>query len=455
MNKVLLFNLPIQYYLQKNFADNNGYNPSLGLLAIGSWLELNGIEVQVIDLCYVRMNKEELLNVIRKSNPIFVGITVYTENLEMGLGMSKLLKENIPEIKIVLGGAHATLAYEDCINSPYVDFVSRKEGESSLLELAIAIQSNEERIRYDQIDGIAFKRNGEIVANKLAKPIRNLDLLPIPKRELADMSKYTGTINISTSRGCPGRCIYCAATAIAGATYRVRNVESIFLEFVLLKYLFGSKIYKIYIVDDTFTAIKSRVTYFIELVHKYELNLNWHCESRIDVMTPELLEEMAKAGCNAIQFGIESGSQQVLDKINKGIDLEYAKKIIDAAYKNKIILVLSFMLGHYCDTNETMQKTVDFINEIYEKYKPEIALSYNTPFPGTWQYTNREKIGLKIRSKSYSALTLLNPVVETDNFTLNDQRRAYCKAGKNVGQLTRIQNEMTYYEKMKKRGTEI
>lgn len=438
MSKVLLINLPIQYYLQKDFARQNEYNPSLGLLAIGSWLDLNGIEVEILDLCYVRMNRQQFFKKISDSNPLLIGITVYTENVNMGLSMAKLIKENYPEIKVVLGGAHATLAYQDCIASPYVDFVSRKEGESTFLELLIAIESKEKRIRYDQIRGIVYRREGCVVVNKLATPIEDLDLLPIPKRELADASRYNKTVNISTSRGCPGRCIYCAATAIAGATYRVRSVENVFLEIVLLKHIFGDKVKMIYMVDDTFTAIKSRVISFIEYVHKYNLNLEWHCESRVDVMTPELLEQMSKAGCKAIQYGIESGSQEVLDKIQKGINLEHARKIIEATCANHMLPLLSFMIGHYCDTKETMQQTVDFINEICSKHPAEVALSYNTPFPGTWQYTHREELGLKLRTENHSVLTLLNPVVETNNFTINDLRVAYAKAHQNIAKYTTL-----------------
>ena len=100
--------------------------------------------------------------------------------------------------------------------------------------------------------------------------------------------------------------------------------------------------------------------------------------------------------------------------------------------------LLSFMIGHYCDTKETIQQTIDFINEICSKYPAEVALSYNTPFPGTWQYTHREELGLKMRTENYSVLTLLNPVVETSNFTVNDLRIAYGRAYQNIARFTSL-----------------
>lgn len=449
MSRVILLNLPIQYYIQKNFPSHNSYNPPLGLLSIGTWLEMNGIEAEVIDLCCERINTDQLLSRINQSNPILIGITVYTENVEMGLKMSRLLKKTFPNIKILLGGPHATLAYKDCISSPDVDFVSRKEGESSFLELAIAIESNQGRIKYEQIEGIVFKKDEQEVVNKLANPIEDLDLLPLLKRELAGPIKKAEMINIYSSRGCPGRCIYCAATAISGATYRVRDIRNVYMECVLLCKITKVELGQIYIVDDTFTAIRSRVSMFSYLIKKYNLSVKWSCESRVDVVTDDLLKIMSDAGCISIQYGIESGSQEVLDKIKKGISLDKAKEVIDSTYKHHMIPLLSFILGHYCDTKETMEQTVQFISEIANKYKAEIAVSYNTPFPGTWQYTHKDEIGLKLEAKSYSSLTLLNPVVSTDNFTLNDQRIAYGKVHDKLGYFSAIKSTVTNYVKGK------
>ena len=452
MSNVFLLNLPIQYYIQSHFAEYKVYNPPLGIISIGTWLKFNGVNVKMVDLCHIRLSKDELINEIKLFNTSLLCITVYTENFEMGISFSKYIKKFIPDLKILLGGPHASLSFKSCIDNPYVDFVSRKEGESSILELATAIESNEQRIKYEQIEGIVFKRNNTIVVNKLASPIENLDLLPIQMRELAGIERFREVINISTSRGCPGRCIYCAATAISGATYRVRNIENVFLELVLLKHIFGNTVSLYYIIDDTFTAVKTRITKFVDLINKYNFNIYWQCESRIDIMTEDLLEKMAKAGCFSIQYGIESGSQEVLDKINKGIDLQYAKKIIKATYDNKIQLTLSFMLGHFCDTKETMHQTVEFIKEIANTYRAEIALSFNTPFPGTWQYTHMKDIGIDLKTKKFSELTLLNPVVETKNFTLNDQRKAYFEASDYIGLLTKLQAQINQLQEMDKKG---
>lgn len=438
MSKVMLINLPIQTYVQKNFTIDTSYNPALGLLYLSTFLELNGVDVTVLDLCYTRMSLAQLLDLIGETKPILIGISVYTENIEMAVSTARDIKERFPGIKILFGGPHPTLVPDDAIKSEYVDFVIRKEGEPTILELFEAVRSKEAVVKFEDIPGLVFKSNGQVVKNKLRPPISDLDILPIPKRETVDIDKYNAIVNISTSRGCPGACIYCSATALSGASYRTRSVENVLLEMVLIKTLLKEKLQKIYIVDDTFTAIPERIISFTELIKEKGIKIEWHCESRIDIMTEELLDRMADNGCIAIQYGIESGSQQVLDKIRKNINLEQAKRIIDYTYRKNILPCLSFMLGHFCDTKETLEETAQFIEELYMKYKPEMAVSYNTPFPGTWQYENRDELGLKIKVNSYKLFSLLTPVVETGNFTLNDQRYYYNRLVKYTGRLSRL-----------------
>jgi len=440
MNSLILVNLPIQSYLQDEIGTTN-YNPPLGLISIGTWLDFNGYEPHILDLSHSRWSIHRLIDYIIEINPLLIGISVYTENIGMALSTAEIIKRNCPNVLIVFGGPHPTIAPEDVISHPSVDFVIRQEGEAAMLELAEAIRSNEKLIEYGDIKGLIFKRENVTIKNKLRGKIADLDLLPLPKRELAHFSEYgaySGVVNISTSRGCPGKCIYCSATALSGATYRTRGIENIFLEIVLLKMTLENPIAKIYIVDDTFTAIPNRVIEFIALIFQYKQNIRWHCESRIDVMNEDLIEKMAKSGCVMIQYGIESGSQDVLDKIEKGMELNKAREVIDFTYRNNIIPCLSFMVGHYCDTIETMEETHLFMKEMFHKYKAEMMLSFNTPFPGTWQYINRDKLGIRLVINDYKKFTLIDPVVETENFTLADQRNIFFKSTKYMGNLTKV-----------------
>lgn len=441
MEKILLINLPIQTNVMRDITSDMIYNPPLGILALGSWIELNGYTSIVVDLNYNRISAKELLENIGKDKPILIGISSYTENIEMAVSTARLIKKEYPYIKIVLGGPHPTLVPEDAINNDYVDFVIRREGEATLLELLEAIRTKEKSICFDNIPGLVFKRDGKIIKNVFRGQIHDLDVLPIPKRELVGMETYRDTVNISTSRGCPGKCIYCSARILSGAPYRTRTMENVFLEIVLLKATMKERINRVYFIDETFTALTERVLEFIKIIKIYALDINWICASRIDIMTEELIDHMASSRCEAVHFGIESGNQEVLDKIQKGIDLVYAERIISYMYKKKVIPLLSFMLGHYCDTVETMNDTLSFIKRMYSEYKADISVYFNTPFPGTWQHTNKDKLGMTIKAKSYKNYSLIEPIVETENFNINDQRKVYYESTKYFERYARLNRE--------------
>lgn len=428
MENIILINLPVKTNMEKWVEETIGYNPALSLIHLGTFLELNGYNVDVLDLIYESISINEIIELINKQKPLLIGISAYTENYNECITLAKNIKLLYGDIKIVLGGPHATLSPEDIIKTKYIDFVSMKEGESTILELVEAIRSNEKLISFDDIQGIAFKRGKKIIKNKYRRPMTNLDLIPIPKRELVRIDRYNKTVNITTSRGCPANCIYCAATALSGATYRVRNIKNVFLEIVMLKVLLKEKLQEIYFVDDTFTGIKGRVDSFIDLMLKFKPDIKWSCESRVNVMNENLLKNMADSGCYSIQYGIESGNQSVLDMIKKNINLEHAKDIIKITNNLGMEVCLSFMLGHYCDTIETMNDTYLFIKEMCTSFNNiKIGVGFNTPFPGTWQFSHKDEIGLNIVENDYSNYTLLQPVVETDNFNKNDQLEVYMK----------------------------
>ena len=438
-NKIVLINLPSKTYKIDGMEEEFGFNPSFALISLGTWLELNGYEPILIDLCCQYMSKNEVFNILKNENPIIVGLSVHTENTEFAMTLARLIKIDFPSIKIVFGGAHPTLVPDDIITSDYVDFIIRKEGEATLLELTEAIATNENAISFEKIPGLLFKRNSKAIKNSFRAPINDLDIMPLPKREFFNINRYSHVANILTGRGCPGNCVYCAAKALSGSEYRSRAIENVILEIILLKYCMGDRLKKISILDDTFTVIPERVIRFVELLNKYKVNIPWRCASRIDILTEEFLDIIESGGCTEILYGIESGCQEVLDKIKKQIDLDFAKKMIKYTYKKGILPILSFIFGHYCDTKESMGETLNFIRETYTNYKAEIAVFYNTPYPGTWQYINKDKLGIKIVADKFSLYTCMIPIIETENFSLNDLREFYLESIKYSGRSLNIE----------------
>lgn len=418
--KVLLVSMPIKLYMKDIIDKEIMYNPSMGLLAISTYLEFNGYESKILDYCYELFSVNNLIKEIEEYKPTLVALSAYTENISDIFKVARKIKKRFKDIKIACGGAHPTLLFKECIANKNIDFVIRREGESTFLELMEAIVSNEKTIKLSDVNGLVYRKDGEVIVNKVRGDMSDLDLLPILKREAMGIDKYNDTVNIYTSKGCPARCIYCSATSISGARYRMRSARNVFMEIVLLKKLLGNKLKMIYMVDDTFTVDRQRVLDFVKLMKEYDLDIEWQCESRVDSMDKELAKQMSEANCTAIQFGIESGSQETLDNIRKNIDLQEAKKVIRFIREEGMEPQLSFMLGHFCDTKSTMEETYEFIKNM-KQYNPKVAVSYNTPFPGTWQYTHRDELGLRLLSEDYSQYTLMNPMVETDNFTFNDQ----------------------------------
>lgn len=428
MAKVLLINLAIIRFYDGAEEMEETYNPPLGLLYISSSLILHGHDVRILDFSKIPFSRKVLFDFVDDYMPDLIGISVYTENIDEAVKLCRGIKRKHPEIYTSFGGPEASLQPVYAIKDKNVDFVIKYEGESSMLELVEAIESKEKNIKFEQVTGIVFeKEDGTIYENKKRYDIKDLDLLAFPMRKEAEKKEYGNILNIITSRGCPGNCIYCSATALSGARYRTRDVSHTLLEMVYMLLFFGLKENIIYILDDTFTAIPERVFAFVNLKKKLKLDFRWRCESRVDVIDELMVKACAGANCIGVAFGVESGSQDILNQIHKNIQLEQAEYAVQLLYKYNIYTSLNFMLGHYCDTKDTMEMTYRFIKRMYDEYNVGIFTTYNTPFPGTWQYIHAEKIGIRVILSSYSEYSVFSPSVEGINFTIDDQVEIYNK----------------------------
>ena len=422
MTDVLLINMASAADHHEAFED---YNPSLGVLSLATVLEFHGHRCIVKDYCYEESDMGTVVNLIRDENIRIVTMTAYTINVDEALNFARFLKREIPEITIVMGGPHVTLAAEYCYKSRYIDYCLKGEGEASIVELVECIMSGFSVINPNQISGICYHDRSGTVENQTAIPIENLDLLPLTNRGLADINRYKNVINISSSRGCPAQCIYCAGSVLGGRKYRIRDIENVVLEIIQIKNQMNDKIRLIYFIDDTFTVIKKRIFRFLKLRNLLDLGYFWRCESRLDVMDEEVIDAISENGCLAIHFGVESGSQYVLDHIQKRINLKRALEIIRYASTRKMLVCCYFMIGHYCDTIETMEETCNLIRELVTECKVDASLHYNTPYPGTHQYDNREDLGIRLVSEKFRDFVGYRPIMETDNFTIENQIKMY------------------------------
>jgi radical SAM superfamily enzyme YgiQ (UPF0313 family) len=393
--KILLINPPIREWSSPNVLP-------LGLGYIAAVLQHMSHEVEVMDINAYRWRPEEVENKIKEADFDIVGIGAIVTVYKYVKQLISLLKRYHPAKKIIVGGSAGSSIPNIILEKTGADIVCIGEGENTIVELVGAIETNKP---LSEVEGIWFKNdNGNIIAGKNRKPIANLDELPFPAWDLFPMDIYlknpvgapnrnkwidgsTGdntvlSMNISGTRGCPYKCIYCYHDFM-GQRYRHRSPENIVKEMKTLYENYGAEY--LHFTDDEFCLKKEFVYEFCKGV-KRELGgkVTWGCSGRVNLMAEELISMMAEAGCVLIGYGIESGSQRMLDIMKKNVTVEQAKKAVRLTKKYLGWADCSFIIGIPGENRETIEETVNFCKEL--DLIPEVIF-FATPYPGTELYS--------------------------------------------------------------------
>lgn len=355
------------------------FEPPLGLLYIAALLEKNGYEVEIIDNFSKRIPNDELAKIILDKKPKIVGFSLFITNYASGRELMAEIKGGNKEIIIVTGGPFSTLYPEEMISKPYVDFAVFGEGEETLLEIADKVNKKK---KLGKIPGCLYKKGKKIYKNPPRPFIKNLDSLPWPAWHLVDINDYYRKKTlyldvepvdfICSSRGCPYQCAFCSSRHIWNLKYRYRSAKSVCDEIEYMVQKYGTK--GIHFREDNFTVNRKKVMEFCEEIKKRGITVIWQCESRADTLDEELLKIMYESGCRGIWFGLESGSQEILDKLHKNLKLEQIQKAIELCHKHKIITGGSFMFGLPIENKKDVKKTFEFAkslkldNVIFNKY---------------------------------------------------------------------------------------
>jgi anaerobic magnesium-protoporphyrin IX monomethyl ester cyclase len=417
---VLLVNpLPSTWY-SRNFASVLS-SPPLGILYLAAGLESEGWQVEVLDLPVDTRSKAEVGRYLHERQPYLVGVTCTTEAVSAALRLCRFIKEQVPGAYTVLGGPHPTFEYRAVMEEPAVDFVIRYEGDVALPQLVRALHSAEPAL--SAVPNLCWKEDGHLVVNPVAPFISDLDGLPLPARHLIDLSRYALSGALITSRGCPARCIFCSAGALAGGHYRCRSAGHVFGEIRHLAEDLG--LAELYFLDDTFTANKARAAEICQLLVDAHLGITFGCESRVNIVDPGFLELLARAGCWRIQFGVESGSDEILRRVRKGTTTRQVRNAFAWAHDQGLVVKGSFILGHVWDTVETIGQTFDLMRELHEQYGAELYPGMNVPFPGTWQYEHRDELGLHLLSDNWDDYNFANCVIDTPHLSHLELRNLY------------------------------
>lgn len=391
----------------------NRYFP-LGLVSIGTTLHEAGHTVVVYDadandrpsaMDYTRLPDyypayletfrqadhpvwQEMQETIRRFEPDLIGISIWTTYAASALHVADLCKTVRPDCPVVMGGPHATVRAEEVLRiAPAVDYVVRGEGEAALLELVEAVGGGPSGI--DRIKGLSYRTDGTVVHNSTREMMRDHDSLPMPDRTLlVNRDTYSSEDMglIMTSRGCPFSCAFCATET---RQVRYRSIEQVIEEIRHVKVVYGTTQFSFK--DDSFTVNRKRVLEFCEALEREDLRIGWECNTRVDLVTDELLTAMRRAGCNSIKIGIESGSQDVLNRMSKRITLEQIRRAAALLRKSGIHWTGYFLIGTPGETVEDLAMTLDFVREI----RPDFAsVGVYEPFPGTAMFEEGLKRGL-------------------------------------------------------------
>ncbi|MCW4047433.1 MAG: cobalamin-dependent protein [Candidatus Bathyarchaeota archaeon] len=402
-SKVILINPP---FLKGSFR-HQLYIP-MGLAYLAAFLEEKGHQAKIIDCLALNIDHEKLKSEISSFEPDIVGITSITPLTRSTLLAAKAAKEALPDVTVVLGGPHATFMDEQIIaEETAVDFVVRGEGELTLLEIAENIHSSR---KIDSIEGITFRRNKQVIRTPNRPFIQDLDKLPKPAYDHFELDRYRlfgkKLLPVITSRGCPFQCAFCVATRMFGKAYRMRSAENVLDELEWLKNVHGAEAFTFY--DDTLTFDKNRLLKICDGMKKRQINLPWDCQTRVDQVSQEILNQMKSAGCQQVFFGVESGCQQILDSVNKKTSIEQNEKAIKMAKQAGLFVTISLMIGYPGETRETLKQTLDFV----KRSKPDdVYVCVATPYPGTVLRNIVEKNGWKM-SSNIDLYDTMTPVFE-------------------------------------------
>jgi radical SAM superfamily enzyme YgiQ (UPF0313 family) len=389
-------------------------SPPLGLAYLAAALEEAGVEVRVLDLVVNPFCAEALAEILEEFRPGLVGLTAVTMNIADALAVIQDVKRLAPQVFTVMGGPHVTFcAAQTLAACPALDAVVIGEGERTIVELSRAAAAGG---GLESVNGIAWRSPNGIRFTAPRDFIRDIDTLPMPARRRLPLGRYRALgmpISMTTSRGCPHRCIFCVGRRMVGARVRCHSPARVVDE---LAYLATLGFHQVNLADDLFTADPRRCMAVCDEIRRRGLGIRWTAFARVDSVSHELLVQMKAAGCTAVSFGIESGNADILKKIKKSITLPQAVTAVKMCSQAGVTPMASFILGLPGETPETLRETLAFGKRLEEE-----GLVYGfhilAPFPGTEVRERSLELGIRILSDDWSCYHANRAVSETASVT--------------------------------------
>jgi anaerobic magnesium-protoporphyrin IX monomethyl ester cyclase len=404
MNKILFSHSYFLRFDPKQWKNGLPYAP-LGTLYAASLMRENGYEVSLFDTMFSR-SADEIIPVLEKDLPDF--FVLYDDGFNY---LTKMCLTNMREAAfkmisyakskgciVIVSSSDSTDHYQEYLQKG-ADFILLGEAEITLLELIQTINKDQKDL--SKIEGLAFSKNGNAIKTVRRNVLKDLNSLPLPAWDLVDIEPYKESwkknagyfsINMATTRGCPFKCNWCAKP-IYGNRYNTRSPENVVKEIKLLKEKFAFD--HIWFCDDIFGLKPGWVHAFADVVENEDLQLKFKIQCRADLLLQEnYIKDLARAGCENIWMGAESGSQKILDAMDKGTTVEQIYEATRLLKKHKIKPSFFIQFGYLGETKEDIQKTISMINELLPY---DIGISVSYPLPGTIFY---EKVKTELHQKA-------------------------------------------------------
>jgi len=377
--------------------------PPLGLLYIGAVLEKEGFEVQIVPADLLKLSWRQIADRIRDFEADLIGVTSTTENRFQSFKLVRMAKKVRPAALTIMGGPHASMAAEDCLeNISELDIVCKGEGEQTMLELCKELEGKNVVNALGAVSGIVYKTHGKVHSNPQREPIKDLDAIPRPAYHLVPFEKYNfrfevpgrgllPAVNMMSSRGCPFNCNFCATPINWGRVVRMRSPENIVEEIEFLIKTYGVKV--IFFFDDTFNTSPKRVHDICDLIIEKKLDIFFKCDIRIDVIDRDLLEKMKQAGLFHLSFGLEAGSERVRNEIvKKNVDIDDFHNLVKWCQQLGIVPNAFFIFSHPTETWEEAQETIAIIENYKESIESSVAILHI--YPGTPLESTAREMGI-------------------------------------------------------------
>lgn len=375
------------------------YYPPLGLGYIGAYLEQEGHQVRILDRDLAFQDKKAINLVDRESEstlrafqPDLIGITAMTPTIPDAFHTAALLKRQLPKYPVVLGGPHAMVLSKETLEaSANIDIVVKGEGEETMKELCGGSEPG-------SVAGIVYRKNGDIVATPNRNLSSDLNSLLFPARHLYDMKKYLQSnfavirgvdarvMNLMTSRGCPYRCTFCAASCIFGGKVRFASPSRVIeeIERILSEY---PQVEGLYFVEDSFATSRKRAVAICNLLLKRRIHrrIIWAAQLHVNDIDEELLTLMKKAGCVQVQYGFESGSQRILNLMDKRATVRQNYEAAVLTRKVGVRFLVNVIVGFPSETREDFMATIELLKATRPNF---IGYGKFIPLPGSKMFND-------------------------------------------------------------------